>query len=174
MYPFLFVELLLSAIVTLESIEIYTTHEWTEWISAKPTVYFLCIGENKTVLPDVKKTKTVYTFKGEESFQVCSDRIFCSCLITYYSAVRFFKRFCVWMWIPHLNKTEIWIWSIFGFLFKKKTFEARSFRHNKRFLWVFFLQISNVNFAYLSFWFFICAPSFMFVIICSASYGFPK
>ena len=63
----MFEELLLSSVVTLESLEIYATNEW---ITSSPTVYFLCDKENKTVLPDVKKTKTVYTFRAEESFQV--------------------------------------------------------------------------------------------------------
>ncbi|GKD85755.1 nascent polypeptide-associated complex subunit beta-like protein [Tanacetum coccineum] len=43
----------LKAVVTLESLEIYTTHEW---VGSSPTVYFLCNKENKMVLPDVKKT----------------------------------------------------------------------------------------------------------------------
>jgi len=59
--------LILSAVVTLTSIEIYKTHEW---LSASPTVYFTCKGENKTILPDVKKTHVLYSFKGEESWQV--------------------------------------------------------------------------------------------------------
>lgn len=59
--------LILSAVVTLSSIEIFTTHEWLE---AAPTVYFTCKGENKTILPDVKKTHVSYSFKGEESWQV--------------------------------------------------------------------------------------------------------
>ncbi|KAI3738381.1 hypothetical protein L2E82_28410 [Cichorium intybus] len=63
-------ELLLSAVVTLDSIEIYTTHEW---LSSTPTVYFRCSGEKKTVLPDVKKTHTAYHFMGEESFQPLTD-----------------------------------------------------------------------------------------------------
>lgn len=63
-------ELLLSAVVTLDFIEIYTTHEW---LSSTPTVYFQCSGEKKTVLPDVKKTHTAYHFMGEESFQPLTD-----------------------------------------------------------------------------------------------------
>ncbi|XP_027352609.1 uncharacterized protein LOC113863281 [Abrus precatorius] len=58
--------LILSADVTLSSIEIFTTHEW---LRATPTVYFLCIGGNKTLLPDVKKKHVFYAFKGEESWQ---------------------------------------------------------------------------------------------------------
>ncbi|KAI7733683.1 hypothetical protein M8C21_018661 [Ambrosia artemisiifolia] len=63
---FSFPELLLSAVVMLHSLEIYTTHEW---FASTPTVYFQCSGENKTFLPDVKRKNTVYTFRGEESFQ---------------------------------------------------------------------------------------------------------
>ncbi|XP_057971971.1 uncharacterized protein LOC131160367 [Malania oleifera] len=55
-----------SAVVTLKSIEIFKTHEW---LKTKPTVYFQCQGENKTVLPDVKEPHVFYTFKGEESWQ---------------------------------------------------------------------------------------------------------
>lgn len=57
---------MLSAIVTLDSIRIYKTHEWLK----KPTVYFHCNGENKTVLPDVKNANFDYAFNGEESWQV--------------------------------------------------------------------------------------------------------
>jgi hypothetical protein len=46
--------------------EIFKTHEW---LHDKPTVYFRCQGENKTVLPDVKEVRVLY-FKGEESWQV--------------------------------------------------------------------------------------------------------
>ncbi|KAI0531437.1 hypothetical protein KFK09_000992 [Dendrobium nobile] len=54
-------------VVTLGSIEIFNAHEW---FHSKPTVYFRCQGEeNKTVLPDVKKTHVLYIFKGEESWQ---------------------------------------------------------------------------------------------------------
>ncbi|CAH1441927.1 unnamed protein product [Lactuca virosa] len=65
-FLFCFPELLLSAVVTLDSLEIYTTHEW---LTSTPTVYFKCNEEKKTVLPDVKKAHAVYHFKGEESFQ---------------------------------------------------------------------------------------------------------
>ncbi|PSS09903.1 Formin-like protein [Actinidia chinensis var. chinensis] len=61
---------ILSVVVTLDSIEIFKTHEW---ISTKPTVYFQCKGENKTVLPDVKKAHISYTFKGEESWQPLTE-----------------------------------------------------------------------------------------------------
>ncbi|XP_054804261.1 uncharacterized protein LOC129307352 [Prosopis cineraria] len=57
---------ILSAAVTLNSIEIVKTHNW---LKVTPTVYFLCKEENKTVLPDVKKAHLLYTFKGEESWQ---------------------------------------------------------------------------------------------------------
>lgn len=59
--------LVLAAVVTLDSIKIYKTHEW---LDNKPTVYFKCQGENKKVLPDVKEKNTTYVFKGEESWQV--------------------------------------------------------------------------------------------------------
>ncbi|XP_061366658.1 uncharacterized protein LOC133309831 isoform X3 [Gastrolobium bilobum] len=58
--------LVLSSVVTLSSIEIFTTHEW---LKATPTVYFLCKGDNRTELPDVKKKHVLYAFKGEESWQ---------------------------------------------------------------------------------------------------------
>ncbi|KAJ7972483.1 Valine-tRNA ligase [Quillaja saponaria] len=61
---------ILSAVVTLGSIEIFTTHEW---IRPTPTVYFNCKEENKTELPDVKKAHVLYTFKGEESWQPLTD-----------------------------------------------------------------------------------------------------
>ncbi|KAK7337005.1 hypothetical protein VNO77_17561 [Canavalia gladiata] len=57
---------IISADVTLSSIEIFTTHEW---LAATPTVYFQCTGENKTVLPDVQKPHVFYAFRGEESWQ---------------------------------------------------------------------------------------------------------
>lgn len=52
--------------VTLESIEIFRTHEW---FHGRPTIYFRCQGENKTFLPDVKEKNNLYTFRGEESWQ---------------------------------------------------------------------------------------------------------
>ncbi|XVE96789.1 hypothetical protein REPUB_Repub02eG0253300 [Reevesia pubescens] len=61
--------LISSAVVTLDSIEIFNPHEWI----AKPTIYFVCKGENKTVLPDVTKTGVVYSFKGEESWQPLTE-----------------------------------------------------------------------------------------------------
>ncbi|TYG84601.1 hypothetical protein ES288_D01G262300v1 [Gossypium darwinii] len=61
--------LISSAVVRLDSIEIYNTHEWI----TEPTVYFVCKGENMTVLPDVTKADTVYTFKGEESWQPLTE-----------------------------------------------------------------------------------------------------
>ncbi|KAK2998733.1 hypothetical protein RJ639_023571 [Escallonia herrerae] len=63
-------EFILSATVTLDSIEIYKTHEL---LSFKPTVYFRCKQENKTVLPDVKQTHVLYTFKGKESWQPLTE-----------------------------------------------------------------------------------------------------
>lgn len=59
-----------AGVVTLESIEIFTTHEL---LSTTPTVYFLCQGENKIILPDVKKKSSLYTFKGEESWQPLTE-----------------------------------------------------------------------------------------------------
>lgn len=52
--------------VTLESIEIFRTHEW---FHERPTIYFRCQGENKTFLPDVKEKNNLYSFRGEESWQ---------------------------------------------------------------------------------------------------------
>lgn len=63
-----------GAIVSLRSIEIFKTHEW---LKATTTVYFLCKGENETVLPDVKKPHAIYAFNGQESWQV-SYTLFCS------------------------------------------------------------------------------------------------
>lgn len=60
--------LVLPAVVTLKSMEIFKTHEWLP--NAKPAVYFRCKEENKTALPDVKKANVLYHFKGEESWQV--------------------------------------------------------------------------------------------------------
>ncbi|MCL7048089.1 hypothetical protein MKW94_005251 [Papaver nudicaule] len=66
-----------TGIVTLKSIEIFTTHGFLSTpifssygLVTAPTVYFNCQGENKTSLPDVKKRNSLYTFKGEESWQV--------------------------------------------------------------------------------------------------------
>ncbi|MCL7049926.1 hypothetical protein MKW94_000416 [Papaver nudicaule] len=38
-----------------------------------PTVYFNCQGENKTSLPDMKKRNSLYTFKGEESWEPITE-----------------------------------------------------------------------------------------------------
>ncbi|AQL07559.1 hypothetical protein ZEAMMB73_Zm00001d047767 [Zea mays] len=59
-----------SRLVTLDTVEIFTTHEWF----AKPTVAFRCNGANKTYLPDVTEAHTPYTFKGEESWQSFQKR----------------------------------------------------------------------------------------------------
>ncbi|ONL96742.1 hypothetical protein ZEAMMB73_Zm00001d028691 [Zea mays] len=56
--------------VTLDTVEIFSTHEWF----GKPTVVFGCNGENKTDLPDVREVHTLYTFKGEESWQSFQKR----------------------------------------------------------------------------------------------------
>lgn len=55
-----------AAVVTLDSIEIFRTHEW---LKSEPTVYFKCKGENLISLPDVKQKHLLYSFKGEESWQ---------------------------------------------------------------------------------------------------------
>ncbi|XP_065856531.1 uncharacterized protein [Euphorbia lathyris] len=60
-----------SAVVTLDSIKIYNTHEWLK--TSKPDVYFSCKGENKTFLPDVKEVNVSYTFNGEESWQPLTE-----------------------------------------------------------------------------------------------------
>jgi len=57
----------LCAVVSLRSIEVFKTHEW---LKATTTVYFLCKGESKTVLLDVRKSHVLYAFSGEESWQV--------------------------------------------------------------------------------------------------------
>ncbi|KAF6171051.1 hypothetical protein GIB67_014631 [Kingdonia uniflora] len=61
---------LASGVVTLQSIKIFKTHEW---INSKPTVYFHCKGENKTILPDVKEIHFLYSYKGEESWQPLTE-----------------------------------------------------------------------------------------------------
>lgn len=63
-----------SGVVTLDSIVIYKTHEW---LASKPTVYFQCQGGNKTKLPDVQKEHVLYSFNGEESWQVCGLSLSC-------------------------------------------------------------------------------------------------
>ncbi|KAI3447642.1 hypothetical protein Pfo_004307 [Paulownia fortunei] len=62
--------LISAAVVTLDSIEIFTTHEW---LPSKPTVFFHCKGENKIILPDVKEKHVLYTFRGEESWQPLTE-----------------------------------------------------------------------------------------------------
>jgi hypothetical protein len=57
--------IVLSTVVTLDSMKIYRTQEC---LNAKPAIYFSCKGENITVLPDVKQVNVSYTF--EESWQV--------------------------------------------------------------------------------------------------------
>ncbi|KAH0638253.1 hypothetical protein KY290_036069 [Solanum tuberosum] len=64
-------ELITAAVVTLDSIEIYNTHEF---FGSLPEVYFQCKGENRTIyLPDVKKKHQLYIFKGEESWQPLTE-----------------------------------------------------------------------------------------------------
>lgn len=62
--------LVVSADVTLSSIVIFKTHEW---LKHTPIVYFRCKDENKTQLPDIKKTHVFFSFKGEESWQPLTD-----------------------------------------------------------------------------------------------------
>ncbi|KAL0333321.1 UNVERIFIED_CONTAM: hypothetical protein Sangu_1488300 [Sesamum angustifolium] len=62
--------LISAAVVTLDSILIYKTHDW---LPAKKTVYFQCKGEHSIVLPDVKEKHVLYTFKGEESWQPLTE-----------------------------------------------------------------------------------------------------
>ncbi|XP_078446948.1 valine-tRNA ligase [Wolffia australiana] len=57
-------------VVTLESIQIFTTHEF---IPGRPTVFFQCQGEKRTILPDVTQVNLLYTFKGEESWQPLTE-----------------------------------------------------------------------------------------------------
>uniref|UniRef100_A0ACD5XJB4 Uncharacterized protein n=1 Tax=Avena sativa TaxID=4498 RepID=A0ACD5XJB4_AVESA len=59
-----------SRLVTLDTIDIFTTHEW---FSGQPTVFFRCNGDNRTDLPDVKEANLIYTFKGEESWQPLTE-----------------------------------------------------------------------------------------------------
>ncbi|XP_044363088.1 uncharacterized protein [Triticum aestivum] len=58
-----------SRLVTLDTIDIFTTHEWF----SRPTVFFRCSGDNQTYLPDVKEANLIYTFKGEESWQPLTE-----------------------------------------------------------------------------------------------------
>ncbi|RWR76873.1 putative transmembrane protein [Cinnamomum micranthum f. kanehirae] len=67
---FPFAGTLSSTLVTLESIQIFNKHEP---IFGEPSVYFRCQGENKTMLPDVKKTHLLYTFRGAESWQPLTE-----------------------------------------------------------------------------------------------------
>ncbi|KAI3887461.1 hypothetical protein MKX03_033556 [Papaver bracteatum] len=69
-----------SGIVTLKSIQIFTTHGLLSrpmfssyGLETATTVYFHCQGENKTDLPDVKKKNSLYTFKDEESWQPMTE-----------------------------------------------------------------------------------------------------
>lgn len=61
--------LISAAVVTLDSIEVFKTHEW---IPSKPTVFFKCKEEDEIILPDVKEKHVLYSFKGQESWQVIS------------------------------------------------------------------------------------------------------
>lgn len=61
-----------SGVVTLKSLQIFQTHEW---LNHEPTLHFQCQGENKTMLPDVKKPNFPYTFKGAESWQPLTELV---------------------------------------------------------------------------------------------------
>lgn len=62
--------LISAAVVTLDSIQIFKTHEW---IPSKPTVFFQCKEEDEIILPDVKEKHVLYSFKGEESWQPLTE-----------------------------------------------------------------------------------------------------
>ncbi|KAL1815985.1 hypothetical protein DCAR_0520344 [Daucus carota subsp. sativus] len=65
-----FREVVSTAVVTLQSVEIFTTHEF---IGSDPTVYFNCKGEEKIILPDLKKAHVLYAYKGQESWQPLTE-----------------------------------------------------------------------------------------------------
>lgn len=65
-----FREVVSTATVTLQSVEIFATHEF---IGADPTVYFNCKGEEKIIFPDLKKAHVLYAFKGQESWQPLTE-----------------------------------------------------------------------------------------------------
>ncbi|CAH2064223.1 unnamed protein product [Thlaspi arvense] len=86
--------------VTLDSIRIFTTHDW---FSTKPTVYFQCNGENKTVFPDVKRTNVSYSFKGEESWQPLTELNGTKCKrcgVYEEDALRYHDTFDEWEFCP--------------------------------------------------------------------------
>ncbi|KAG6412035.1 hypothetical protein SASPL_124695 [Salvia splendens] len=62
--------LISAAVVTLDNIEIFKTHEW---IPTKPKVYFHCKGESEIILPDVTDKHVLYSFRGEESWQPLTE-----------------------------------------------------------------------------------------------------
>ncbi|KAL5067936.1 hypothetical protein RYX36_018823 [Vicia faba] len=62
--------LMLCAVVSLSSIEIFDNREWLRTTS---TVYFLCKGENKKVFQDVKRPRFAYAFNGQQSWQVLTN-----------------------------------------------------------------------------------------------------
>ena len=59
-----------GAHVSLEHIQIYRTHDLPLW---KPTVYFMCAGEEKHFLTGVTEKGVQYNFTMNESFQVCNE-----------------------------------------------------------------------------------------------------
>lgn len=86
---FVCVGLVRAAVVTLDSIEIYKKHEI---FGSKPIIFFRCKGENKTILPDVKKKHVLYIFKGEESWQVYIDGISLNSFIYFLSIITCLER----------------------------------------------------------------------------------
>ncbi|XP_004497434.1 uncharacterized protein [Cicer arietinum] len=68
--------LMLCAVVSLNSIEIFQKHMWLKTTS---TVYFLCKGENKAVFEDVKRPRVSYAFNGQQSWQLLSNFLSTKC-----------------------------------------------------------------------------------------------
>lgn len=66
LFPAVFIS---AAVVTLDTIEIFKTHEW---LPTKPKVFFQCKEEDEIILPDVTEKNVLYSFRGEESWQVIS------------------------------------------------------------------------------------------------------
>lgn len=56
--------------VTLKSIQLFTTHTYFPF---KRSIFFQCKGEKLIPLPDVMAENSLYTFNGEESWQVISN-----------------------------------------------------------------------------------------------------
>ena len=64
----------LEANVTLLRMEIFDQH--AGWLDYSTDVYFRCVGEAQTFIPEVKVVSVNYTFNGSESFQVSSISFF--------------------------------------------------------------------------------------------------